>query len=78
MVFVQISGLSIAIRRDDIVGVEVIGEGDHEWALWVYMRGLNEPRKVLVGDQIYLTQIYRALLDNLGGAKNIPPDDIGN
>jgi hypothetical protein len=73
MSFVQINDLSIAIRTEDIVGVEVIGGDKGRWVLEVYIRSRDEPYKIF-GEQLYLAKLYRALLSHLGNVTNIVPE----
>ena len=73
MSFIQIDDLSIAIRAEDIVGVEVIGADKGRWVLEVYSRSRDEPYKIF-GDQLYLAKLYRALLSHLGEVTNITPE----
>ena len=73
MGFVQIDDLSIAIRTEDIVGVEVIGADKGRWVLEVYIRSRDEPYKIF-GEQLYLAKLYRALLSHLGHVTNIAPE----
>ena len=74
MNFIQIDDLSIAIRTEDIVGVEVIGADKGTWVLEVYIRSRDEPYKIF-GDQLYLAKLYRALLSHLGEVTNIAPEN---
>ena len=73
MSFVQIDDLSIAIRTEDIVSVEVIGGAEKGWVLEVYIRGRDEPYKIF-GDQLYLVGLYKAILSHLGNVTNIAPE----
>lgn len=74
MSFVQIDDLSIAIRTEDIVGVEVIGGDKNGGVLEVYIRGRDEPYKIF-GDQVHLVRLYKALLSHLGNVTNIAPEN---
>ena len=74
--FVQLDSISLAIRAENIEAVAVSGEGEHEWALKVHVRGRDEPYKIL-GDQLYLAQLYKALLDHLGGVTNAERSNQG-
>lgn len=74
--FVQLDSISLAIRLENIEAVEVSGAGKGEWALAVHVRGRDEPYKIL-GDQLYLAQLYKALLDQLGGVTNIEISNQG-
>ena len=74
MSFVQIDSLSIAIRTEDIVSVEVIGEDKSKGVLDVYIRGRAEPYKIF-GDPVHLVGLYRALLSHLGNVTNIDPEN---
>ena len=73
MSFVQIDGLSIAVRTEEIISVEVAGEADGRWALQVHIRGRDEPYKMF-GDQVHLVRLYKALLSHLGNVTNIVPE----
>ena len=73
MSFVQIDGLSIAVRTEDIISVEVAGEDEGKWALQVHIRGRDEPCKIF-GNQLHLVGLYRALLSHLGGVTDIVPE----
>ena len=73
MSFVQIDGLSIAVRTEEIISVEVTGEDDDRWALQVHIRGRDEPYKMF-GDQVHLVRLYKALLSHLGNVTNIVPE----
>ena len=73
MSFVQIDDLSIAVRTEDIISVEVAGEDDGRWALQVHIRGRDEPFKMF-GDQLHLVGLYKALLSHLGDVTNIAPE----
>ena len=73
MSFVQIDDLSIAIRTEDIVSVEVIGGDEKGWVLEVYIRGRDDPYKIF-GDQLYLVGLYKAILSHLGNVTNIAPE----
>lgn len=77
MSFVQIDDLSIAIRTEDIVGVEVIGADKGRWVLEVYIRSRDEPYKIF-GDQLYLAKLYKALLSHLGEITNIAPENTAS
>ena len=74
MSFVQIDDLSIAIRTEDIVGVEVIGEDKGGWVLEVHIRSRDEPYKIF-GDQLRLVGLYKAILSHLGNVTNIVPEN---
>lgn len=74
MSFVQIDGLSIAVRAEDIILVEVAGEDEGRWALQVHIRGREEPYKMF-GDQVHLVRLYKALLSHLGNVTNIAPEN---
>ena len=73
MSFVQIDGLSIAVRTEEIISVEVTGEEEGRWALQVHIRGRAEPYKMF-GDQVHLVRLYKALLSHLGDVTNIVPE----
>jgi hypothetical protein len=77
MSFVQIDDLSIAIRTEDIVSVEVIGGDEKGWVLEVYIRGRDEPYKIF-GDQLYLVGLYKAILSHLGNVTNIVPENTAS
>ena len=70
MGFVQINDLSIAFRREDVVGLEVSAGGGESWTLRVYLRGCGEPLKI-PGDQLHLGRIYKYLLDSYDGNESI-------
>ena len=74
MSFIQINDLSIAIRTEEIISVEVAGEDDGRWALQVHIRGRDEPCKMF-GDQVHLVRLYKALLSHLGNVTNIVPEN---
>ena len=77
MSFVQIDDLSIAIRTEDIVGVEVTGADKGKWVLEVYIRSRDEPYKIF-GDQVHLVRLYKALLSHLGNVTNIAPENTAS
>lgn len=74
MSFVQIDDLSIAIRTEDIVSVEVIGRDENGWVLEVYVRGRDKPYKIF-GDQLHLVGLYKALVSHLGNVTNITSEN---
>ena len=71
--FVQINNRSIAVRLEDVVGLEISDEGAIGWVLKIYLRGSGEPVKIM-DDQLILNNIYEVLLSYLGDVEylNIP------
>ena len=66
--FVQINNRSIAVRLEDVVGLEISDEGAIGWVLKIYLRGSGEPVKI-IDDQLILNNIYEVLLSYLGGVE---------
>ena len=61
MSFVNFPKMSVSIRTEDVVGLQISGADDGGYELKVYMRGSDEPIKIYNRDQLPLTDIYDTL-----------------
>ena len=68
MNFVQLGENSKAFDLENVVGVEITGDGKGEWVLRLYLRGCGEPME-LVDEQLALSRLYKTILSRVGGCE---------